>query len=210
MNKSRKGKDIGRARCTLSVSGVDYYLNLPVSCPASPAVSTLTLTPGRIRNIDQDMENLRASRQDNPFIQQVLASRESLLDTNPEEESDNASLMSKELSLDLDVDPMSLPETHEHMIRSPPPVHWPRSPNFRAFQFPNGDDETLQIEVNQAKEKSKSTELKPKHSSWDGSETSPLKSFKAHYYHDRFSLLTANSLRTSAEDSIRLMGEDQG
>ncbi|XP_076251318.1 uncharacterized protein LOC143190703 isoform X2 [Rhynchophorus ferrugineus] len=182
MDCNRHKKDIGRARSTLSVSGVDYYLNLPVSCPASPAVSTLTLTPGRIRNIDQDMEHLKASRQDNPFIQ--------------------------ELSIDLDIDPMSLPEMHEHMIRSPPPVNWPRSPNFRAFQFPGDMDDTLQVEVNSTKEKSKSAELKPKHSSWDGQDTSPLKSFKALYYHDKFSLLTSSSLRSSAEDNIRLMGED--
>ncbi|XP_030753977.1 uncharacterized protein LOC115880824 [Sitophilus oryzae] len=207
-NKHKKGKDMGRARSSLSVSGVDYYLNLPVSCPASPAVSTLTLTPGRIRNIDQDMENLRASRQDNPFIQRVIASRESLLDSSLDEESDNVTLMSKELSLDLDIDPMSLPETHEHMIRSPPPTNWPTSPNFRTFQFPSGSSDALQLEVNNTKEKSKSAELKPKHSSWDGQDTSPLKSFKALYYHDKFSLLTSNSLRTSAEDHLRLMSED--
>ena len=33
------------------------------------AISTLTLTPGRCRDIDQDMQALRLSRQDNPFIQ---------------------------------------------------------------------------------------------------------------------------------------------
>lgn len=60
---------VGRAHSTLSVSAVDYYLNLPESSPPSPAISTVTLTPGRIRNIDQDMEALRASRQDNPIIQ---------------------------------------------------------------------------------------------------------------------------------------------
>ncbi|CAG9765294.1 unnamed protein product [Ceutorhynchus assimilis] len=206
--KHRKGKDIGRARSALSVSDVEYYLNLPVSCPTSPAASTLTLTPGRIRNIDQDMEHLRASRQDNPFIQKVIASRESLLESSLDEESDNATLMSKELSLDLDVDPLSLPEMHEHMIRSPPPTHWPRSPNFRAFDFPPEKDDTLQVEVNQTKERSKSTEIKPKHSSWSDSSDGSLKSFKAHYYHDRFSLLTNSTLRPSAEDSIRLMGED--
>jgi hypothetical protein len=89
-----KGNTVGRAHSTLSVSAVDYYLNLPVSSPPSPAISTVTLTPGRIRNIDQDMEALRASRQDNPFIQQVIASRESLIDSL-EEESDHANLMSK-------------------------------------------------------------------------------------------------------------------
>lgn len=60
---------VGRAQSTLSVSAVDYYLNLPSMGPPSPAVSAVTLTPGRVRNIDQDMEALRASRQDNPFLQ---------------------------------------------------------------------------------------------------------------------------------------------
>lgn len=76
------------------MSAVDYYLNLPATTPPSPAVSTVTLTPGRIRNIDQDMEALRASRQDNPFVQQVIASRESLADCL-DEESDDANLMAK-------------------------------------------------------------------------------------------------------------------
>lgn len=35
----------------------------------SPSHSILTLTPGRTRNIDQDMEALRLSRQDNPYLQ---------------------------------------------------------------------------------------------------------------------------------------------
>lgn len=116
------------------------------------------------------MENLRASRQDNPFIQvlnlsqkflnvvsncfflqQVLASRESLIDTlDTEEDSDHANLMSKELSLEIDVDPFSLPELHEHMIRSPPPVNWPKSPNCRVFEFP-ADEETISVEVNVSK-----------------------------------------------------------
>lgn len=60
---------VGRAQSTLSVSAVDYYLHLPSASPPSPALSAVTLTPGRVRNIDQDMEALRASRQDNPFIQ---------------------------------------------------------------------------------------------------------------------------------------------
>ncbi|KAJ3667083.1 hypothetical protein Zmor_002492 [Zophobas morio] len=204
-----KGNTVGRAHSTLSVSAVDYYLNLPVSNPPSPAISTVTLTPGRIRNIDQDMEALRASRQDNPFIQQIIASRESLIDSL-EEESDHANLMSKELSIDLDVDPLTLPEMHEHMIRSPPPTTWPKSPNFKIFQFPNGEEETLHVELN-TKDKTKS-DLKPKHSSWDGSETSPLKSLsKSHHHHhhqDMLSLLTPNSLRASGEDSIHLMAED--
>ncbi|CAB3366884.1 Hypothetical predicted protein [Cloeon dipterum] len=101
--------------------------------------STLTLTPGRTRNLDQDMEALRLSRQDNPFLQ-LLASRESLLDSD--DCNDAAILMSNEhVVSSLDLDPLSLPEIHEHMIRSPPPTSWPRSPNSRVFHFPVSDCE---------------------------------------------------------------------
>lgn len=55
--------------------------------------------------------------------------------------------MAKELALDMDIDPFSIPELHKHMIRSPPPVHWPKSPNFRVFQFPSSE-ETISVEVN--------------------------------------------------------------
>nr|XP_023028939.1 uncharacterized protein LOC111517121 isoform X2 [Leptinotarsa decemlineata] len=144
---SREEKKVGRATSTMSVPGVDYFLKIHNNCP-SPALSTLTLTPGRLVNIDQDMENIRASRQDNPVVQQIIASRESLIDTlDTEEDSDDANLMAKELSLDLDVDPLSLPEVHKHMIRSPPPTHWPRSPNFKAFLSPL-EDEMISVEVN--------------------------------------------------------------
>lgn len=50
--------------------------------------------------------------------------------------------------MDIDVDPLSLPEMHEHMIRSPPPTNWPKSPNFKIFQFPHSEDETISVEVN--------------------------------------------------------------
>lgn len=56
---------MSRIPSTLSVTAVDVV----VSCQPSPSHSILTLTPGRTRNIDQDMEALRLSRQDNPFLQ---------------------------------------------------------------------------------------------------------------------------------------------
>lgn len=40
-----------------------------IICKTSPTISTLSLTPGRFRNIDEDMQTLRLSRQDNPYIQ---------------------------------------------------------------------------------------------------------------------------------------------
>ncbi|XP_014221752.1 uncharacterized protein LOC106649003 isoform X1 [Trichogramma pretiosum] len=96
---------------------------------ASPAHSIVTLTPGRTRNIDQDMEALRLSRQDNPFLQ-VLASKESLIDPTDESESDDAILMSQELG---ETDPLTLAQVHEHLVRSPPPVSWTRGPVFQFF-----------------------------------------------------------------------------
>lgn len=101
---------------------------LPPPMSGSPAV---LLTPGRTRNIAQDMEALRLSRQDNPYLQQVMASRESLIESHHEEcESDDTILMSQEFgstALDfIEDDPMTLKEVHEHMIRSPPPTScWP-------------------------------------------------------------------------------------
>ncbi|XP_055681729.1 uncharacterized protein LOC129789108 isoform X2 [Lutzomyia longipalpis] len=102
---------------------------------ASPSISTLTLTPGRCRDIDQDMQALRLSRQDNPFVQKILASRESLVDTLDDTVSDDAILMSQEFNPELESDPFTLPEVQEHMIRSPPPTTWPRSPHFSIFNF---------------------------------------------------------------------------
>uniref|UniRef100_A0A8D9EIV7 Uncharacterized protein n=1 Tax=Cacopsylla melanoneura TaxID=428564 RepID=A0A8D9EIV7_9HEMI len=96
---------------------------LSSTCPVSPAISTR-----RMRDLDTDMEALRMSRQDNPFLQ-LLASRESLANSMEELESDDVTLMSQELGGDLD--PLTLPEIHQHMVRSPPPTSWPRSPAFR-------------------------------------------------------------------------------
>lgn len=62
---SENDNTMSRIPSTLSVTAVDVV----VSCQPSPSHSILTLTPGRTRNIDQDMEALRLSRQDNPFLQ---------------------------------------------------------------------------------------------------------------------------------------------
>ncbi|CAG2065964.1 unnamed protein product, partial [Timema podura] len=59
---------VPRVPSTLSVTAVNIVVQTSC-CPPSPALSTLTLTPGRTRDIDQDMQALRLSRQDNPFLQ---------------------------------------------------------------------------------------------------------------------------------------------
>ncbi|XP_046658765.1 uncharacterized protein LOC124353018 isoform X4 [Homalodisca vitripennis] len=130
------GVGVTRVPSTLSVRDVTV-----VPCTPSPHPST----PARLRDIDTDMEALRISRHDNPFLKQVLASRESLADSLEESESDDINLMSQEFSGDFGTDPFSLPEVHQHMIRSPPPTSWPRSPNFKMFRFPtDGDQDSAQ------------------------------------------------------------------
>lgn len=105
--------------------------SLSVLSPPLTGSPAVLLTPGRTRNIAQDMEALRLSRQDNPYLQQVMASRESLIESHAEEcESDDTILMSQEFgstALDfIEDDPLTLKEVHEHMIRSPPPTScWP-------------------------------------------------------------------------------------
>ncbi|XP_049872807.1 uncharacterized protein LOC126371528 [Pectinophora gossypiella] len=113
--------------------------SLSVVAPSVGGSSSVLLTPGRTRNIAQDMEALRLSRQDNPYLQQVMASRESLIESHADEcESDDTILMSQEFgstALDfVEDDPLTLKEVHEHMIRSPPPTScWPHeSLSYRA------------------------------------------------------------------------------
>lgn len=123
-------------------------IHLPVisyTCTSTtvPSASMLTMTPGRCRDIDQDMHALRLSRQDNPFVQKVLASRESLIDTLDDTVSDDAILMAEELNPDCDGDPFTMPEVQEHMIRSPPPTSWPRS--SPQYMFTYNQDNNLTI-----------------------------------------------------------------
>ncbi|KAL4705476.1 hypothetical protein ACJJTC_017336 [Scirpophaga incertulas] len=113
--------------------------SLSVLAPTMGSSPAVLLTPGRTRNIAQDMEALRLSRQDNPYLQQVMASRESLIESQANDcESDDTILMSQEFgstALDfVEDDPRTLKEVHEHMIRSPPPTScWPHdNTSYRA------------------------------------------------------------------------------
>lgn len=106
--------------------------------------STLTMTPGRCRDLDQDMHALRLSRQDNPFVQKVLASRESLIDTLDDQSDDAILMAAEEINPDCE-DPLSMlsrNEVKEHMIRSPPPTSWPRSPQYM-FTFNQDNNLTI-------------------------------------------------------------------
>ncbi|EAT34341.1 AAEL013403-PA [Aedes aegypti] len=67
-----------------------------------------------------------------------------MLDCTDDTESDDAILilMSQDFQdSHTEADPLSLPQVHEHMIRSPPPAFWPRSPRNSVFNFSNNADQ---------------------------------------------------------------------
>lgn len=61
--------------------------------------------------------------------------------------ADDTNLMSQEFASEPD-DPLSLPEVHEHMVRSPPPTSWPRSPRFSLFSFPQ-ENQKINLSTNE-------------------------------------------------------------
>ncbi|XP_050543758.1 uncharacterized protein LOC126906884 [Daktulosphaira vitifoliae] len=137
--KSEKQKQKARQ---LSKSEVCIATKMSVktrnSCPASPALSI-----PRSRDLFQDMEALRISRHDNPYIQKkIIASRESLLEDSIDHVSitDDIDIMAQEYLADMN--PNALVELHQHMVRSPPPTSWPRIPLFK-FDDKDQDQELL-------------------------------------------------------------------
>ncbi|XP_026319165.1 uncharacterized protein LOC113229696 [Hyposmocoma kahamanoa] len=148
--------------------------SLSVMSPAIGSASAVLLTPGRTRNIAQDMEALRLSRQDNPYLQQIMASRESLIESHTEEcEADDTILMSQEFgstALDfVEEDPITLKEVHEHMIRSPPPTScWPHdSLSYRAasaFDFSAASPLSYSVYSVNSQEKELLGSRSPRHS----------------------------------------------
>ncbi|XP_043268621.1 uncharacterized protein [Venturia canescens] len=203
---------VSRIPSTLSVTAVDVVV-ASAPCHPSPSHSILTLTPGRTRNIDQDMEALRLSRQDNPFLQ-VLASRESLVESIEESESDDAILMSQELG---DADPLTLAQVHEHLVRSPPPASWPHTP---VFHFPHRNPASGKVEsIVGGGSHYKSPSKSPVHRGPADNELSrsePSTDIRDRHTHT-FSLLNPTPIRTlsevrrlhrSADDSVQLMSSE--
>ncbi|KAG7190269.1 hypothetical protein KM043_006387 [Ampulex compressa] len=202
---SENDNQVSRIPSTLSVAAVDVV----VACQPSPSHSILTLTPGRTRNIDQDMEALRLSRQDNPFLQ-VLASRESLVESVEESESDDAILMSQELG---DADPLTLAQVHEHLVRSPPPASWPHA---TTFHFPHQNQNS--ISKSDVLEHYKSPSKTPSHRGNvnELSRSEPSTDIRDRHSHP-FSLLHPTPIRSlsevrrlhrSADDSVQLMSSE--
>lgn len=146
------------------LSVVSYSCSLP---HGQPSISTLSLTPGRIlgREIDQgwnnsnllvneflnrkvsfsDMQQLRISRSDNPYLQKKLASRDEMNMIDMEENLvDDDAILIQDLNSQMDysdADPFQLPDVQEHMIRSPPPTSW--RPHGSVFNFSHDNNNTI-------------------------------------------------------------------
>ncbi|XP_037092308.1 uncharacterized protein LOC119112299 isoform X3 [Pollicipes pollicipes] len=80
--------------------------------------------PEPIVNIEQDLQRLQMSRQDNPFLQRLHSSREELPD---EDQTDDSQLVVQDPACNKE---LALAEIHSHLVRSPPPIAWPRSIKF--------------------------------------------------------------------------------
>lgn len=95
-------------------------------------------TPVKSRDIGIDIEAIRLSRQDNPYLQRVADSHTALNDdeTTPcgsaGDHEDRTHLVTQESQEGV----LSLSEVHEHLIRSPPPTTLPKTLAKNLFVFP--------------------------------------------------------------------------
>ncbi|KAK8390863.1 hypothetical protein O3P69_016916 [Scylla paramamosain] len=110
-------------------------------------------TPVKSRDIGIDMEAIRLSRQDNPYLQRVAESQTTLTeeeeaaeDVGGSQQEDRAHLVTQASQEGV----LSLSEVHEHLIRSPPPTTLPRTLPKSVFVFPvskGGDGPNSQSEA---------------------------------------------------------------
>lgn len=98
-------------------------------------------TPVKSRDIGVDMEAIRLSRQDNPYLQKVAGSQATL--TEEEEAVEGVVSSQNEDRTQLVAQrrvsqegALSLSEVHEHLIRSPPPTSLPKTIAKNVFVFP--------------------------------------------------------------------------
>ena len=97
-------------------------------------LSPRSVTPAGHLDIEEEIENLHLSRRDNPY----LSSCEALDDCCGEEASLSPPVPGSPPDSSEAVSPpsyQSIVELHSHLVRSPPPVHWPDS---RAFSPESG------------------------------------------------------------------------
>lgn len=91
------------------------------------------------------MQQLRISRSDNPYLQKKLASRDEMNMIDMEDNlADDDTILIQDLNSQMDnsdLDPFTLPDVHEHMIRSPPPISW--RPHGSVFNFSQDNNNTI-------------------------------------------------------------------
>lgn len=92
------------------------------------------------------MQQLRISRSDNPYLQKKLASRDEMNMIDMEDNlADDDTILIQDLNgsqMDnYELDPFSLPDVQEHMIRSPPPISW--RPHGSVFNFSHDNNNTI-------------------------------------------------------------------
>lgn len=90
------------------------------------------------------MQQLRISRSDNPYLQKKLASRDEMHMIDMEDNlEDDDTILIQDLNSQMDnfdLDPFTMPDVQEHMVRSPPPISWrPCS----VFNFPTDNNNTI-------------------------------------------------------------------
>ncbi|KAF0293716.1 hypothetical protein FJT64_008545 [Amphibalanus amphitrite] len=96
----------------------------PLSPPADRDGAELHM----MADMEEDLQKLQMSRQDNPFLQQLQSSADDLV--APDDETDDARLVVTESGNSRQ---LALAEIHSHLVRSPPPIPWPRSSQKFSF-----------------------------------------------------------------------------
>lgn len=91
------------------------------------------------------MQQLRISRNDNPYLQKKLASRDEINMIDMEDNFvDDDTILIQDINSQVencDQDPFLLPDVQEHMIRSPPPCSW--RPHGSVFNFSQDNNNTI-------------------------------------------------------------------
>ena len=118
--------------------GTEDYQKQKEERAASPEMSRsyskTQTTPGRTVDIEAEMEDLHLSRRDNPYLSSCEAlddyGDDTSLSPTPGSPRQHDSISPPET-----FSPESITELHAHLIRSPPPVHWPA----KTIEFESSD-----------------------------------------------------------------------
>jgi len=116
--------------------GTDQLIGSPETARSTKG----STTPGRDLDLDAEMESLHLSRRDNPY----LSSCEALDDIADPDDTSLSPPPGSPRQANLSMSPVesqsfspeSITELHSHLVRSPPPVHWPS----KTMEFDSSND----------------------------------------------------------------------